>query len=199
MRQVVGHRHPLAVAGHRRVARVDAGAHLGDDFQVPHVELGDPAVARGEEDVAAVRREFRPAVQGEARLEAVDRLQLVAVEDGDMVIAGLDHHEQVQRIGLELRLVGQAAGREIDDARGGDLGLAPHRHRLDRRVGILDQRLDFVGIQLSPKPSICVAGRPSRMTFSASGLRRRARFSGISAGPMPPSRSGPWQAAQCCW
>ena len=45
VRQVIGHRHPLAVAGHRRVARVDAGAHLGDDLEIPQVELGDPAVA----------------------------------------------------------------------------------------------------------------------------------------------------------
>jgi hypothetical protein len=107
VRQVVGHRHPLAVAGHRRVAGIDAGAHFGHHLQVPQVELGDPAVARGEEDVAAIRREFRPAVQGEARLEAVDRLQLVAVEDGHVMVAGLDDDEQVHRVGLELRFVWQ--------------------------------------------------------------------------------------------
>src|SRR5690554_7164259 len=36
------------------------------------------------------------------------------------------------------------------------------------------------------------------MTFSASAFFRRPRFSGSSAGPMPPRRSGPWQAAHCC-
>ena len=39
MRQVVGDHDELAVAGHRDVARVDAGAHLGDHLQVPQVEL----------------------------------------------------------------------------------------------------------------------------------------------------------------
>ena len=58
-----------------------------------------------------------------------------------MVVAAFDDDEEVERVGGELQLVGQATGRKIDDARGGDLGLAPDRHRLDRRVGEVDQRL----------------------------------------------------------
>src|SRR5574343_1512992 len=52
---------------------------------------------------------------------------------------------------------------------------------------------------VAAKPGICVAVRPSPMTFSASGRRRRSRLSGSSAGPMPPVRCVPWQEAQCCW
>ena len=65
-----------------------------------------------------------------------------------MVVAAFDDDEQVERIGAELRLVRQAARRVVDDARGGDFLLAPDRHRRDRRVGILDQRLDFLVVQL---------------------------------------------------
>ena len=71
--------------------------------------------------------------------------------------------------------------------------LAPGRHRLDWRIGVIDQRLISSADSLSPKAGIWVAGRPSRITFSASALRRRARFSGSSAGPMPPRRASPWQ------
>jgi hypothetical protein len=65
-------------------------------------------------------------VQGEARLEAVDRLELVAVEDGHMVVAALDHDEQVHRVGgLNCGLSGRRRRREIDDTRGLDLGFSP--------------------------------------------------------------------------
>ena len=60
-------------------------------------------------------------MQGEARLEAVDRLQLVAVENGYvMVAASDDDDEEIERIGLEHRLVRQGL-RSQDDARGRDL------------------------------------------------------------------------------
>jgi hypothetical protein len=98
VRQVVGHREVLAVARDGDVARIDAGADLGHHLEVPDVELGDPAVARGEEHVAPVRRELRPAVQRVAAGEAVDGFQLVAVEHRDMVVAGLDHDEQVHHV-----------------------------------------------------------------------------------------------------
>ncbi len=68
-----------------------------------------------------------------------------------MVIARLHDNEQVERIGLELRLVRQATRGVIDDARRIDLRLAPDRHRLDRRVGVINQRLDLVGRQLVAK------------------------------------------------
>jgi len=49
----------------------------------------------------------------------------------------------------------------------------------------------------SANPGICVAMRPRAIVSAAAGRRNRSRFSGSSAGPVPPSRSGPWQAAQC--
>ena len=48
-----------------------------------------------------------------------------------------------------------------------------------------------------PKAGICVASRPFATTFRASARFNRSRFSGSSAGPMPPNRSAPWQEAQC--
>ena len=60
-------------------------------------------------DEAAVGRELRPAVQREAGRETGQRLEAVAVEDRDVVIAGLDHDEQVQRVGLEARPVRQGS------------------------------------------------------------------------------------------
>ncbi len=150
MRQVVGHRHPLAVARDGGVAGVDTGPHFGHHLEVPQIELGDPAIARGKEDVAAIRRELRPAVQRIARLKAMNRFQLVAIEDRHMMIAAFDNHEEVERIGLEHRLVGQGL-LLVQNARGGDLLLTPGRHRLDRRIGVIDQRLDLLGRELVAK------------------------------------------------
>lgn len=64
-----------------------AGADLTDHLQVPQVELGNPAIARGKEDIAPVGREFRPAMQREPRLKAMDGLKLVAVENRHVVVA----------------------------------------------------------------------------------------------------------------
>ncbi len=151
VRQVVGDHHPLAVARHRRVARIEAGADLGDHFQVPQIVLGDPAVARGEVDEAAVRRIFRAAVQRIAAGEAVDAFELVAIEHRDVVIAGFDDDEQVHRVGALERsrgLVRQIEGGRIDHLRGLDLGLTPDRGRGDLGVDEIGQRLDFFGFQL---------------------------------------------------
>ena len=147
VRQVVGGHHPLAVARDGDVAHVDAGAHLGHHLQVPQVVLGDPAVARAEVDVAPVRCELGPAVQGKAAGKAVDDLEAVAVEQRDVVVAAFDHHEQVHRVGLPPR-----AGRPVAPAcgflaAGGDVGVAPARRRRDRGVDPLGQGGDFVGLQ----------------------------------------------------
>ena len=75
VRQVVGRHHVAAVGRHHDVPRIDADPGLGDRAQVPQVVLRHPAVARDEEDIAAVRRELRPAVQGEARGHAAEPLE----------------------------------------------------------------------------------------------------------------------------
>ena len=149
MRQVVRDHRIAAVARYREIARVDAGAHFGDELQVPDVVLGDPAVARSEIHIAAIRRKLRPAVQGITRREAGDGFELVAVQDGGMVIAEFDHHEQVERVSLEHRLVRQVAGRHMLDARCFDLFHAPCRNLRQRRVDEIDQLLDFVGGELA--------------------------------------------------
>ena len=65
-----------------------------------------------------------------------------------MVIAAFDNDEQIHRVRRKLRLVRQAARRKIDNARGVDFLLAPHRQRGNWRVGKGNQRLDFLVIQL---------------------------------------------------
>ena len=143
VRQVVGHGHVLAIARDRQVARVDARAHLGHHLQVPDVELGDPAVARREEHIASIGREFRPAVQRKARSEAVDGFELVTIEHGDMVVPGFHHDEEVHHVhALEHRrgLVGQAARCMLDDARGLDVGLGHGRCGYHGGVNVLCQR-----------------------------------------------------------
>ncbi|MCY1380188.1 hypothetical protein D9M69_679830 [compost metagenome] len=99
MRQVVGGHDPFAVATHRDVAHVQAGAHLGHHAQAPEVVLGDPAIARAEKDVAAVGRELGAAVQRKAAGEAGDDLKPVAVEQADVVVAALHHHKQAHGVG----------------------------------------------------------------------------------------------------
>jgi hypothetical protein len=104
VRQVVADQHPLAVAGHSGVARIETGADLGDHHQMVEVIFADPAVARGEIDEAAVRRKLRSAVQRIAAGKAVQALETVAVEERDMMVAGFDDDEQIQRVGtLERR------------------------------------------------------------------------------------------------
>ncbi len=72
----------------------------------------------------------------------MDRLEAVAVEDADVVVSGLDHDEEIHRIGVELRPCRQRAGRMVHDARGADLGLAPDRRGRHRRVDRLHERGD---------------------------------------------------------
>ena len=147
VRQVVGRHHPLAVAADGDVAHVDAGAHLGHGLQVPQVELGDPAVARAEEHVAPIGRELGPAVQREAAGKAVDGLEPVAIEQGDVVVAAFDDHEQVHRVGGPLRLGGPGLPAFGLHAAGGDVGRFPGRRGRDRRVDPVRQGGDFLGLQ----------------------------------------------------
>ena len=149
MRQIVRHRHVPAVAGHRGVPRVEAGADLGHEREVPQVVLGDPAVARGEVDEAPVGRELRPAVQRIAAREARERLEAVAVEDRDVVIARLHHDEQVQRIGAELRPARERREVRVLDPRGADLVRPPRGRRRRRRIDELRELADLRGRELA--------------------------------------------------
>ena len=147
VRQVVGDGNDLAVRRDCDVAGVDAGADFGDHGQVPDVVLGDPAVARGEEDVAAVLGELRPAVQRVAAREAVDRRQAVAVEQGDVVVADFDDDEQVHHVHALERgggLCRQAVGRVADDARSANVGFGPCRRGRYRRVDPVGERGDVL-------------------------------------------------------
>ena len=170
VRQVVGHREVLAVAGDGDVARVDAGADLRHHLEVPDVELGDPAVARGEEDIAPVGREFRSAVQRVAAGEAVDRFQLVAVEHRDVVVAGFDHDEQVHHVHALEDIGGfgrQAAGREIGHARSLDIGCRKSWRWRHGGVDVLGQRGDLVLVQ-----TVGEAQHLGRRAAGADGLDR---------------------------
>ena len=97
--QVVGHGDIAAIAGHRQVAGVDAGADLGHRLKAVQIEFADPAVPGGEIDEAPVIGEFGPAMQGAAGGKAMEGFQAVAIQDGGMVIARLHHHEEIQRVG----------------------------------------------------------------------------------------------------
>jgi hypothetical protein len=141
--QVVGDGDEAAVARERDVAGVDARPRLGHHDQIVEVVLGDPAVARAEIDEAPVGGELGPAVQREAALEAMQRLEAVAVEDGDVVIAALDDDEEVQGVGGENRLVRERHRLGIDHPRGGDRGLIPIRDIRKRGVDQLHEDRDL--------------------------------------------------------
>src|SRR5690606_41614073 len=98
-----------AAAAAGQVAGGALGADLGLRGKVVQVVLAEPARARRKVDVAAVGRELGAAVEGEVRRESGQRLELVAVEYVDMMVAGLDHDEQVERIGAMLRRVSERA------------------------------------------------------------------------------------------
>jgi hypothetical protein len=138
--QVIGDRDMASVFGERDVAAVESGADFRRDFQCPQIEFRHPAVARGEKDVAAVGGEFRPAVQSKAAGETIDRRESVAIDDGDMMVAALDHDEEIERIGGKDRSGDGKIGRQ--HARSLDLRPAPHRRRRRRRSDVSRQRLD---------------------------------------------------------
>jgi len=144
VRQVVGDHDVTVVGGNREIARVDAGADFGDQLEIVNVVFTDPAIARCEVNEAAVRGILGPAVQGEAGLEAMDRFEAVAVQQGNVVVAQLDDQEQVEQvIHLEHRFVGQILDAVMDDAAGVDLGQTPGKRFVRRGVDIFDQRFDL--------------------------------------------------------
>ena len=147
VRQIVGHHDVTPVSGDRQVAGVYAGADLGHVLQAPHIELADPAVARGEIHEPAVRRILGTAVQREVRLDAGQRFESVAVQDGGVVITQLDHHEHVHQVRLVHRPVRQVRGRDEDLVRRQHLRLAPHRRMRQGRVDEIHQGLDLRLVQ----------------------------------------------------
>ncbi len=181
--EVVGHRDVGAVGRCGDVAGVDAGTHLGHDLQVPQVELGDPAVARGEEHVAPVGGELGPAMQREARLEAVDRLEPVAVEHADVVVARLHHQEEVERVGVEHRLVGKGRGVDMDDARGADVLVGPARLGHHRGVDPLGERGDLVLAQLRGEAGHLGRGPALADHLGSLALAQAAQVVGQQRGP----------------
>jgi len=79
-------------------------------------------------------------VQRVAARESRDRLETVAVEDGHVVVAPFDHHEQVERVRAELRAVAEIAGLGVLDARGGDLGHPPVGRDRGCCINVVDER-----------------------------------------------------------
>jgi hypothetical protein len=49
-------------------------------------------------------------MQREACRKPHERLEAIAVQDGRMMVTRFDHDEQVERIGIELRVVRQLIG-----------------------------------------------------------------------------------------
>jgi len=151
---------------------------LGDHLEVPHVELGDPAVARGEEHVAPLGRELGPAMQGEARLEAEDRLELVAVEHAHVMIARLHDQEEVERVGVEHRLVGERGRVDMHDARGADVLVGPARRGFDRRVDPVGDGGDLAGAEHLAEGGHLRGGAPLRDDLHRFGLAQAGEVVG---------------------
>ena len=80
-------------------------------------------------------------MQGISAGEAFDRGETVTVQNGHMMVAALDHHEKIERIGLVCGCLGQALRIGQDHPARGDLLGSP-----DRRLGgrLKDQRGQFV-------------------------------------------------------
>jgi hypothetical protein len=110
-------RHVPAILGDCHIAGVQANPHLDHHFQVPQVELGDPPIARGKENVAAVPGELGTAVQRVAARKAVDRFEPVTIQDGHVMVAAFHHQEQIHEVASgerRCRSVGQAARRVMN-------------------------------------------------------------------------------------
>jgi hypothetical protein len=82
-------------------------------------------------------------VEREAAREAVDWLEPVAVQDGDVMVAALDDDEEIERIGVEDRPVAERRGRRIDRPAGLDLGGTPNRRLGQRLVDEGDECFDL--------------------------------------------------------
>ncbi len=185
VRQVVGDREEPAVGRDGDVARVDPGANLGHHAQIVQVVLGDPAVARGEVDEAPVGRELGPAVQREAAGEAVDGLEAVAVEDGDVMVAAFHHHEEVEGIGREHGRVAERARRLVDDPAGRDLRLAPARRLRRRRVDEGGERLDLGAAEPIGEAGHLGGGPALGDHLGGLGLAQPAQALGQERRPLP--------------
>ncbi len=112
----------------------------------------------------------------------MDRLQAVAVQDGDVVIAALHHDEQVQRVGVELRPRRQRVRPVVLDARGADVGFRPARRRHHGRVEEPGESLDFLGAQglaerrhLHPRPAVADHARGFGFLQARQVLRQQRR------------------------
>lgn len=188
--QVVGDGEKASVGGDRQVSGIDPGAHLGDHDQVVEVELGDPAVARGEVDEASVGRELGPAVERETARETVDRLQPVAVQDGDVMVATLDHDEEVERIGVEHRPVPERHGRRIDHSAVLDLGRAPSRLLGQRLVDESGECFDLGRTQPLGKARHLGPGAAVRDHLAGLGLAQPAQVLRQQRRPLSAQASG---------
>ena len=142
-RQVVGNGQMLAVAGNGDVAGIDAGAHLGHRLQAPDVIFHHPSVARHDEDIAAVGGELRSAMHRIARREAGNRLHDVAIQHGDVVIAGFHHQGDVQGIAGKDRRLGRSIV-AVKATAGGDFRLPPNR---DHRRWLAQERGEFADLR----------------------------------------------------
>ncbi len=86
-------------------------------------------------------------MQGEAAGKARDRREPVAIQNGDVVVPGLDHDEQIERIGVVAGRLGERRGLHQNFARRRDLDFAPLGRLGQRRIDQLDQRLDLRRVQ----------------------------------------------------
>ena len=144
MGQVVGHHDVAPIVGDRQVAGIDAGAYLGDVFEIEGVELAYPAVAGGEIDISAPFGPLGPAVQRKAGGQSVDGDEGVAVQQGGVMIPQFHDHEQVGDVGIEQRLVRQFSRFVIDQLARLDLRHSPGWDLFQGRIDEVHQGLDLL-------------------------------------------------------
>ena len=104
-----------------------------DLFEGPKIVFLHPAVAGHDEYEPAIGRKFRPAVDGIGRCKAVKTLKRVAIQNGDVVIAGFHDDKEIEGVRFEYRLRRRRiVGR--GDATAGNIGCCPCRHLIERRI-----------------------------------------------------------------
>ncbi len=77
------------------------------------------------------------------RLEPGQLRETVALEDAHVVVAGLDHNEQVERVGAVLRAVGQLGDIHQHPVTGTNVGITPGRRHGGRPIEVADQAVDL--------------------------------------------------------
>ena len=87
-------------------------------------------------------------MQGKTGLKAVDGLKRVAIENGHVMIATFDNDEEIHRVGLEGRPVGQLLRIGMNDVRCLDIGFIPARTDRRRRVDIGLQGIDLRSVEM---------------------------------------------------